>query len=78
MSVNRGARITVMTTEVYRNMAWRAASRSNSEDNLDLEDMNGEGEYEELALNSVVVLDELHYMGQKVGCFYSETMIDNS
>lgn len=48
ISINRGARITVMTTEVYRNMAWRESAEDGSD----------------LALNAVVVLDEFHYMGQ--------------
>ena len=57
ISINRGARITVMTTEVYRNMAWRASSDSDEE----------KSEYfgvDDLVSNAVVVLDEFHYMGQ--------------
>ena len=55
MSINRGARITVMTTEVYRNMAWRAGN-----DN----EMDGDHTGKELANVAAVVLDEFHYMGQ--------------
>ena len=58
VSVNKGAPVTVMTTEVYRNIAWRASSgrdqggvvRRRSDEN-------------ELTQNAVVVLDELHYLG---------------
>ena len=48
ISINKDARIRVMTTEVYRNIAWR--STSSFQDN-------------ELTRNAVVVLDEFHYMG---------------
>jgi len=51
VSVNRGADVMVMTTEVYRNMAWRAASTLSKSD-------------EDLTDNAMVVLDEFHYMGQ--------------
>jgi len=61
MSINRGARITVMTTEVYRNMAWRASGQSTNTSGDDDEDES----FDDLAKNSVVVLDEFHYMGQK-------------
>ena len=54
MSINRGARITVMTTEVYRNMAWRAG-------NEEVDSISSETELDNL---SAVVLDEFHYMGQ--------------
>lgn len=61
MSINRGARITVMTTEVYRNMAWRASGHyRNTSDDYDENEL-----FDDLAKNSVVVLDEFHYMGQK-------------
>ena len=54
MSINRGAQVSVMTTEVYRNMAWRS---SGIQDGQLVRD-------DELASNTVVVLDEFHYMGQ--------------
>jgi superfamily II RNA helicase len=63
MSINRGTQITVMTTEVYRNMAWRSSgSRRNDEDHIvSLEEtlLNSD----ELEDNAVCVLDEFHYMG---------------
>jgi len=62
MSINKGARITVMTTEVYRNMAWRAANRENSVAIPDARDE--EALRHDLSLTSIVVLDEFHYMGQ--------------
>lgn len=52
ISLNKGARITVMTTEVYRNIAWRSSTPSASVMGTD-----------ELLANAVVVLDEFHYMG---------------
>lgn len=56
ISINRdAARLTVMTTEVYRNIAWRS---SGQESNVDKNKSN------DLGKNSVVVLDEFHYMGQ--------------
>ncbi len=68
MSINRGARIMVMTTEVYRNMAWRASSSkiTSSDDNTNYEKGNEEDDNDdnELSNLSVVVLDEFHYMGQ--------------
>ena len=73
MSINRGARIMVMTTEVYRNMAWRAMdddSNDYEDDNYDDEDkiptdglsLRGKSE---LSNVKAVILDEFHYMGQK-------------
>jgi superfamily II RNA helicase len=56
ISVNKGARITVMTTEVYRNIAWRSSIPSNA--------VGGNRNDNELQDNAVVVLDEFHYMGQ--------------
>jgi len=53
VSINKGADITVMTTEVYRNIAWRSSIPS----------QEGVNEGNDLEDNSVVVLDELHYMG---------------
>lgn len=52
ISINNEAGITVMTTEVYRNKAWRCSTPSDSVMGTD-----------ELADNSVCVLDEFHYMG---------------
>lgn len=52
ISINKGARVTVMTTEVYRNIAWRSSTPSASIMGTD-----------ELTSNAVVVLDEFHYMG---------------
>jgi len=67
MSINRGARIMVMTTEVYRNMAWRAMDDdddSGAGDGLLNDDLSRRGR-NELSNVKVVVLDEFHYMGQK-------------
>jgi superfamily II RNA helicase len=66
MSINRGARIMVMTTEVYRNMAWRAMDDADEEDRDDRmdDDLSQRGR-NELSNIKVVVLDEFHYMGQK-------------
>lgn len=62
VSINRDkARLTVMTTEVYRNIAWR----SNSNDKIDEEMVSGvKKSNNDLQKNAVVVLDEFHYMGQ--------------
>ncbi|GKY92438.1 hypothetical protein MPSEU_000214300 [Mayamaea pseudoterrestris] len=49
ISINKGAAVTVMTTEVFRNQASRFGSSTNNDNSL--ED------------TSVVVLDEFHYMG---------------
>jgi DEAD/DEAH box helicase len=49
VSINQGAKISIMTTEVYRNIAWRAS-------------LPNEGD--ELTDTAMVILDELHYMGQ--------------
>ena len=69
MSINRGAQIMVMTTEVYRNMAWRAMDDNGNYHDEDEEhemnddlSMRGRNELSDL---KVVVLDEFHYMGQK-------------
>lgn len=51
ISINREAELRVMTTEVYRNMAWRDMSGLSSVNT-------------ELSDNAIVVLDEFHYMGQ--------------
>ena len=80
MSVNRhNARISVMTTEVYRNIAWRSSSSSTATsanppntsdgptgrlDNTSQElDNNNIVGGNNLDNNAVVVLDEFHYMG---------------
>jgi superfamily II RNA helicase len=101
VSIRRGADVTVMTTEVYRNMAWRAktatsslwddvivddgglridagrlesaSSRPSSSSSRDRGD-----EYSDLSSNSIVVLDEFHYMGQKGrGSTWEECVIFN-
>ena len=58
ISINRdAARLTVMTTEVYRNIAWRSSGQEEVSD----EEKNSSND---LGKNSIVVLDEFHYMGQ--------------
>mmetsp|Transcript_27191 Transcript_27191/g.29285 ORF Transcript_27191/g.29285 Transcript_27191/m.29285 type:complete len:1339 (+) Transcript_27191:61-4077(+) len=69
VSINREkARLTIMTTEVYRNIAWRSSAQSS-----DIDFLNNTVEEElvfdnknnnDLRKNAVVVLDEFHYMGQ--------------
>jgi len=68
MSVNRDrADVVVMTTEVYRNMAWRASVSASAT----LLDGGAGDEYEDEKIESdtflsdvsAVVLDEFHYMG---------------
>lgn len=61
MSINRGAQIMVMTTEVYRNMAWRAIDEEieESEDNM-LDDVISSKGRSELSNLACVVLDEFH------------------
>lgn len=49
VSINKGAKVSIMTTEVYRNIAWRSSFPT---DSLDI-----------LAETKITVLDELHYMG---------------
>ncbi|CAJ1906663.1 unnamed protein product [Cylindrotheca closterium] len=57
VSINRQeARLTVMTTEVYRNIAWRSTG------SVDPAIETG-SKTNDLKKNAVVVLDELHYMG---------------
>jgi replicative superfamily II helicase len=80
VSINkRGARITVMTTEVYRNIAWRSSAVTNTSDtNVENVSRNSKSRtavsstttalfptqsHNELQDNAVVVLDEFHYMG---------------
>jgi superfamily II RNA helicase len=61
ISINKGARMTVMTTEVYRNIAWRSSTPDTLMDAIDVgERARGQ---DELINNAVVVLDEFHYMG---------------
>jgi superfamily II RNA helicase len=58
MSINRNAQLRVMTTEVYRNMAWRSSGLEGKDGStMSLDE-------DELVRNGVVVLDEFHYMGQ--------------
>lgn len=66
ISINKGAPVTVMTTEVYRNIAWRASSAAET----GIPDRMMEGKIQrrsddgnDLTENAVVVLDEFHYMG---------------
>ncbi|KAL3823207.1 hypothetical protein ACHAXA_003486 [Cyclostephanos tholiformis] len=93
VSIRRGADVTIMTTEVYRNMAWRA--KTGLWDAADVDDVDGmiDGrklesarsssggvgdEYSDLSSNSIVVLDEFHYMGQKGrGSTWEECVIFN-
>lgn len=57
VSINRqNARLTVMTTEVYRNIAWRSSGPSDPE-NMQPNSSNNLGK------NAMVILDEFHYMG---------------
>ena len=57
-SVNRGARITVMTTEVYRNMAWRSSAATGIPQNeYDDKIENESKEFDDLSRNAFVVLD---------------------
>lgn len=58
IAINRGAPVTVMTTEVYRNIAWRASSGRNQEGivRMGLEESD-------LEKNAVVVLDEVSVYG---------------
>jgi DEAD/DEAH box helicase len=62
ISINKGAPVTVMTTEVYRNIAWRASSGTNDIDNDD-DSVRRRSEENDLKQNAVCVLDEFHYMG---------------
>lgn len=66
ISINRReARLTVMTTEVYRNIAWRSSSEdetSNAAAAATIVD-NDLKRSNDLRKNAVVVLDEFHYMG---------------
>jgi hypothetical protein len=63
ISINRrNARLTVMTTEVYRNIAWRS-SGDNTEDTSNTLELPDNLIQNNLDKNAVVVLDEFHYMG---------------
>jgi superfamily II RNA helicase len=65
MSINRGANVTVMTTEVYRNIAWRSSGSRREPQNEHVETTEERLLNENLLEdNKVVVLDEFHYMGQ--------------
>lgn len=66
ISINRrDARLTVMTTEVYRNIAWRSSASSSQEDSDSQTTTVSEelSKSNDLRKNAVVVLDEFHYMG---------------
>jgi superfamily II RNA helicase len=66
MSINRkDSRLTVMTTEVYRNIAWRSTgSEQGVEGKKRPKPLEDDSMYrDELEKNAVVVLDEFHYMG---------------
>ena len=90
ISIRRGADVTIMTTEVYRNMAWRAKTGISSllndvesnEDSVQV-DLNklesaASDAYSDLSSNSIVVLDEFHYMGDKGrGSTWEECVIFN-
>ena len=67
ISIRRGADVTIMTTEVYRNMAWRAKTGISSllngvESNddgvqVDLNKLeSASNDYSDLSSNSIVVL----------------------
>lgn len=70
VSINRKeARVTVMTTEVYRNIAWRSSSPTPLSEDSQTPEGTGNRPWErtnsnDLRKNAVVVLDEFHYMGQ--------------
>ena len=57
IAINRGAPVTVMTTEVYRNIAWRASSGRNQKDGV----VRMGIEEQELEKNAVCVLDEVRW-----------------
>ena len=92
VSIRRGADLTVCTTEVYRNMAWR--SRAGVAALLGETNTNGisvdanrlerarssfdEDEFADLSSNTIVVLDEFHYMGERGrGSVWEESVIFN-
>lgn len=60
LSINKAAGVRVMTTEVYRNIAWRSTDNDPSD----------------AVHSAVVVLDELHYLGlQGRGSTWEESII---
>lgn len=62
----RTAIVTVMTTEVYRNMAWRATGQSSTNDTAAgaaAETNDQPDKSSDLDDTAVVVFDEFHYMG---------------
>lgn len=63
MTINRNAPIVVMTTEVYRNMAWRETNTTADDNNLIITSIMRQEN--RLANVAVVVFDEFHYMGLK-------------
>ncbi len=83
ISIRRGADVTIMTTEVYRNMAWRAKTGAASlADGIEQDGVSQllesarMDEFADLSSNSIVVLDEFHYMGQKGrGSTWEESVI---
>lgn len=96
VSIRRGSDVTIMTTEVYRNMAWKARTSTmdaeaavlnkGSDDSVPINSSSLENarsnekrdEYGDLTKNSIVVLDEFHYMGQKGrGSTWEECVITN-
>ena len=86
VSIRRGADVTIMTTEVYRNMAWRANTNVVDDNNISSSSSSSSSsslkgnsdEYSDLSTNSIVVLDEFHYMGQKGrGSTWEECIIFN-
>ena len=63
ISINRqNARLTVMTTEVYRNIAWRSSGGKTETEPESLQ-IPSNLIQNNLDKNAVVVLDEFHYMG---------------
>jgi replicative superfamily II helicase len=56
VSINRDSRLTVMTTEVYRNIAWRSSGPAGPENQKPTAS-------NDLKKNAMVILDEFHYMG---------------
>ena len=87
ISIRRGADVMVMTTEVYRNMAWRARSNNGGavaalDSGLESASLGNnvgvDDSYDDLSSNSIVVLDEFHYMGEKGrGSTWEESVIFN-
>ena len=67
VSINRqDARLTVMTTEVYRNIAWRSSGSPSLNGDIQIAEEASPWETtksNDLRQNAVVVLDEFHYMG---------------